>query len=197
MKQDVAEAVSIKNLLLRGCILKNTKHVYGAVISTGADTKVEFGAAKRKWWQVGVSMGVWGEAKNNGAKVAMLTQRTNNVIYCLIAALLVLCVIVGGERGVEDDRGALVVHRHHDGFHSRFLGVLLPLLPAVLPVHPRVTVRDHELHLHLPKRVHAERSSDVTAIRWLQRRYDEVKDEPMRVRSSTLNDDLGQVGYIF
>ena len=29
------------------------------------------------------------------------------------------------------------------------------------------------------------------------RRYDEVNDEPMRVRSSTLNDDLGQVGYIF
>ena len=30
-----------------------------------------------------------------------------------------------------------------------------------------------------------------------QHRYDEVNDEPMRVRTSTLNDDLGQVGYIF
>ena len=28
-------------------------------------------------------------------------------------------------------------------------------------------------------------------------RYDEANDEPMRVRTSTLNDDLGQVGYIF
>ena len=28
-------------------------------------------------------------------------------------------------------------------------------------------------------------------------RYDEVNDEPMRVRTSVLNDDLGQVGYIF
>ena len=27
--------------------------------------------------------------------------------------------------------------------------------------------------------------------------YDEVNDEPMRVRTSVLNDDLGQVGYIF
>ena len=27
--------------------------------------------------------------------------------------------------------------------------------------------------------------------------YDEVNDEPMRVRTSILNDDLGQVGYIF
>ena len=27
--------------------------------------------------------------------------------------------------------------------------------------------------------------------------YDSVNDEPMRVRTSVLNDDLGQVGYIF
>ena len=94
VKQDVAEVVSIKNVLLRGCILKNTKHVYGAVISAGEDTKVEFGAVKRKWWQVGVGACGWREVQNDGAKVAMLTQRTNNVIYCLIVALLVLCVIV-------------------------------------------------------------------------------------------------------
>ena len=27
--------------------------------------------------------------------------------------------------------------------------------------------------------------------------YDEVNNEPMRVQTSVLNDDLGQVGYIF
>ena len=52
--KEVKESVSIRNVLLRGCILKNTKFVYGAVISTGTDTKVEFGAVKRRWWQVGV-----------------------------------------------------------------------------------------------------------------------------------------------
>lgn len=57
----MAEAISIKNILLRGCILKNTKHVYGAVISTGTDTKVEFGTTRRKWWQVGVGLVRGGE----------------------------------------------------------------------------------------------------------------------------------------
>ena len=92
--REESEVIGIRNLLLRGCILKNTQHVYGAVISTGEDTKVEFGAVKRKWWQVGVGVWGWREVKNDGAKVAMLTKRTNNVIYCLIVALLVLCVIV-------------------------------------------------------------------------------------------------------
>ena len=34
-------------------------------------------------------------------------------------------------------------------------------------------------------------------VRGLRHRYDEVDDEPMRVRTGNLNDDLGQVGYIF
>lgn len=51
---DVTESISIKNILLRGCILKNTKAVYGAVISAGIDTKVEFVKERVKWWQVSV-----------------------------------------------------------------------------------------------------------------------------------------------
>lgn len=57
---EVTENISIKNVLLRGCILKNTKSVFGAVISTGADTKVEYGTEKKKWWQVGVRIATVG-----------------------------------------------------------------------------------------------------------------------------------------
>ena len=52
--RDVSEPISIRNVLLRGCILKNTKYVYGAVISTGIDTKVEFKRSPRKWYELGV-----------------------------------------------------------------------------------------------------------------------------------------------
>ena len=37
----------------------------------------------------------------------------------------------------------------------------------------------------------------MVTMMFIMTRYDEVNDEPMRVRTSTLNDDLGQVGYIF
>ena len=53
--KEVKESVSIRNVLLRGCILKNTKFVFGAVISTGTDTKVEFKLNPLKWYQLGVS----------------------------------------------------------------------------------------------------------------------------------------------
>ena len=52
--EDVSESISIQSILLRGCVLKNTEGVIGAVISTGTDTKVEYGVEKRKWWSVKV-----------------------------------------------------------------------------------------------------------------------------------------------
>ena len=58
--QEESEMIGIRNLLLRGCILKNTNYVYGAVVSAGRDTKVEFTTLKKKWWnlKVGVVSGV-------------------------------------------------------------------------------------------------------------------------------------------
>lgn len=55
---NTVESLSINNILLRGCILKNTKGVFGAVISTGIDTKVEYVKEQYKWWQVTVRVRV-------------------------------------------------------------------------------------------------------------------------------------------
>ena len=52
--KEVSENISIRNMLLRGCILRNTSSVFGAVVSTGTDTKVEYGTAKKPWWDVKV-----------------------------------------------------------------------------------------------------------------------------------------------
>lgn len=55
---NVVESLSINNILLRGCILKNTTGVFGAVISTGLDTKVEYVKEQFKWWQVTVRLDI-------------------------------------------------------------------------------------------------------------------------------------------
>ena len=34
-------SLGVKNVLLRGCILRNTGHVHGMVIYTGKDTKIQ------------------------------------------------------------------------------------------------------------------------------------------------------------
>ena len=54
ISRDISEPISIKNMLLRGCILKNTNYIYGVVVSTGKDTKVEYSSVKKSWWKMGV-----------------------------------------------------------------------------------------------------------------------------------------------
>ena len=52
--KEVSENISIRNMLLRGGIPRNTSSVCGAGVSTGTDTKVEYGAVKKPWWDVKV-----------------------------------------------------------------------------------------------------------------------------------------------
>ena len=53
---DLTESITIQNVLLRGCVLKNTESVVGVVVSTGTDTKVEYGVEKKKWWSIEVCL---------------------------------------------------------------------------------------------------------------------------------------------
>ncbi|RHY20433.1 hypothetical protein DYB32_010121, partial [Aphanomyces invadans] len=67
------DPISIKNILLRGCQLRNTEWMYGLVINTGPDTKImqSFAAPETKWSSI------------NG--------HVNVMIKWLLAMLLVLC----------------------------------------------------------------------------------------------------------
>ena len=42
--EDSQEAITINNLLLRGCTLRNTKWAIGIVVFTGDDTKIMLNA---------------------------------------------------------------------------------------------------------------------------------------------------------
>ena len=92
--QEESEVVGIRNLLLRGCILKNTEFVYGAVVSAGEDTKVEFTTKKKNSWDLKVCAARGAERLDGGHKVAMLTQRLNSVIYLMVVMLVILCSVV-------------------------------------------------------------------------------------------------------
>ena len=68
----------------------------------------------------------------------------------------------------------------------------------MLSIHSCFSLCINEYGLCYSKYVYGEWYKDVWRILYLlYYRYDEVNDEPMRVRTSVLNDDLGQVGYIF
>jgi magnesium-transporting ATPase (P-type) len=68
----------IKNLLLRGCTLKNTRHAYGVVLYTGSQTKIMM------------------NSKGAPRKVSKMAQTMNYMLYSVfIFQMAIICLYAG------------------------------------------------------------------------------------------------------
>ncbi|GMH33103.1 hypothetical protein BSKO_00937 [Bryopsis sp. KO-2023] len=169
--------VTMSEVLLRGTLLKNSRYVYGLVVYTGSETRIQMNAAK-----VPLKMGSF--------------DRFLNVqITVLIVAQIVLCILLAI---------ANAWWREEEGFKRYFLGfdsfvqgnfdnVLLYvglvfmtfwiLTSYMVPISLFVTM---EIVKFWQAFVFINNDPDMVA-----------PDEPARARNSNLNEDLGKVEYIF
>jgi len=68
------DILTINNILLRGCQLKNTEYAFGLVVYTGADTKIVL------------------NSKKPPSKQSNLFKKMNRMLYTVFAFLLLICV---------------------------------------------------------------------------------------------------------
>lgn len=80
--QDLQEAITINNLLLRGCTLRNTKWAIGIVVFTGADTKIMLNA--------GITP----------TKQSRMSRELNYYVLLNFIFLFVICFISGLVNGI-------------------------------------------------------------------------------------------------
>lgn len=171
---EMAEPVSINNLLLRGCQLRNTEWVLGVVVFTGEETKIM------------INSGI------TPSKRARISKELNwNVIYNFIV-LFVLCLISGIVLGVtwarDDTSHAVFEYGSYggnpatDGVISFWAGVILfqNLVPISLYITLEIIRTLQALFIY----------SDV------QMYYEKI-DYPCTPKSWNISDDLGQIEYIF
>ncbi|KAJ0404779.1 hypothetical protein ATCC90586_009393 [Pythium insidiosum] len=166
------QPVSIKNILLRGCQLRNTQWIYGLVINTGPDTKIMQSAAKAQ------------------PKWSSINETVNKMIIWLLIFLCALCALAASTKVVwlhtnkVDTRDLLLwepnlVSEWFVGFGSYFL-----LMYQMIPVSLYVTI----------SMVMFVQAIFMT---WDIDMYYEDLDVRMIVRSMGLNEELGQISYVF
>ncbi|RQM23233.1 hypothetical protein B5M09_003153 [Aphanomyces astaci] len=128
--------ISIQNIVLRGCQLRNTEWMYGLVLNTGPDTKImqSFAKPETKW--------------------SSINDHVNVMIKWLLAMLLVAC------------------------------GQYFLLLYQMIPVSLYVTIST----VMLIQAMLMALDLDM---------YYDVLDSRMIVRTMALNEELGQISYIF
>lgn len=171
---EMAEPISINNLLLRGCQLRNTEWVLGVVVFTGEDTKIM------------INSGI------TPSKRARISKELNwNVIYNFVL-LAAMCLVSGVVLGVTwarpDTSHALFEYGSYGGGPATdgviaFWAALI-LFQNLVPISLYITleiIRTLQAYFIY---------SDV------QMYYDKL-DYPCTPKSWNISDDVGQIEYIF
>ncbi|KAF0683545.1 Aste57867_24402 [Aphanomyces stellatus] len=179
-KQD---SVGTNSILLRGCMVRNTEYVYGLVVNTGPDTKIMMasqGSDEVKW--------------------SNMELRLNRQILYIVGLMVVLC-LTGAAVGTMWNHRNLPTHKNEKawylfkGMNDRTLKqpmwnfVLLCLYYFLL------------LNSFIPVSLYVS----MTSVKFMQayfmnadlKMYHAESDTPCQVRTMALNEELGQINYIF
>lgn len=171
--------LDLKNIALRGSVIRNTPYVFAMVINTGSDTKIMQSASETP------------------SKQSKILQIVNRGIGILMAILVVLClfgaILCSGWISENyhdmiylmlDDPSGTAPFRDDIGGFFIYLGYYWILIASFVPITLYVTiaiVKSYQTFFL---------NRDILM-------YDEVTDTPALVRNADLNDDLGQVTHIF
>lgn len=171
---EMAEAISINNLLLRGCSLKNTEWILGVVVFTGQETKILLNA--------GVTP----------TKRAYLARQMNwNVIYNFII-LFFMCLVSGIIQGVTWAQG----NNSLDYFEFGSIGGN-PALDGFITFWSAVVLFQNLVPISLYISLEILRSLQAFFIYSDTFMYYEKLDYPCTPKSWNISDDVGQIEYIF
>eukprot|EP00359_Climacostomum_virens_P001863 CAMPEP_0204898568 /NCGR_PEP_ID=MMETSP1397-20131031/1370_1 /ASSEMBLY_ACC=CAM_ASM_000891 /TAXON_ID=49980 /ORGANISM="Climacostomum Climacostomum virens, Strain Stock W-24" /LENGTH=1118 /DNA_ID=CAMNT_0052066443 /DNA_START=715 /DNA_END=4071 /DNA_ORIENTATION=+ len=166
------EPMGMLQLLMRGCVLKNTDRAYGLVVYTGAESKIVLNSKKAP------------------SKVSNVMKMMNKILYSVFGFQAFICLLFGGlsvnwQDGHADDHSYLDLDESV-GAGTYFIKVLTFLVAYshLIPISLYVTLEIMKLGLSYLIR------NDLDM-------YYEEDDKPANVRTSDLIEELGQVEFVF
>lgn len=170
--------LSPNQLLLRGCSLRNTEYIVGAVIFTGHETKVMM------------------NAMNVPSKRSTLEKKLDKLILTLFATLFMMCLIGAIGSGVFVNQKYYYLALDKGGENqfnprNRFLVVILTmftlitLYSTIIPISLYVSI---EMIKFIQSTQYINKDLNM---------FHADSNTPALARTSNLNEELGQVEYIF
>ncbi|CAL8318090.1 unnamed protein product [Lota lota] len=165
--------VDLDNMLLRGCKIRNTDTCHGLVIFAGADTKIMRNGGKTRF-------------KRTTIDILM-----NYMVYSIFALLILVSLGLAIGHGfwyeqIGSRAWYLYDGNDQDSFYRGFLSFwgYIIVLNTMVPISLYVSVE-------------VIRLGQSKFINWDLQMYYAEKDTPAKARTTTLNEQLGQIEYIF
>lgn len=173
---EMTEPISINNLLLRGCSLRNTEWVIGVVLFAGSETKIV------------INSGI------TPSKRSRITRDLNwNVIYNFII-LFVMCLVSGVVQGVTWGQG----HNSLSFFELPFGSIgSTPALSGFITFWSAVIQFQNLIPISLYISLEIIKTAQAYFIYSDIYMYYERIGYPCTPKTWNISDDLGQIEYIF
>ncbi|XP_041666161.1 probable phospholipid-transporting ATPase IM [Cheilinus undulatus] len=171
---DQTYALDNDKVLLRGCTLRNTEWCFGLVIFGGPDTKLMQNSGKAVF------------------KRTSIDHLMNVLVLCIFGFLACMCSImtIGNAIWEATDGSVFIV------FLPREPGVNASL-SSFLTFWSYVIVLNTVVPISLYVSVEIIRLGNSFYIDWDRKMYYPKNDTPAKARTTTLNEELGQIKYIF
>ncbi|XP_061553468.1 phospholipid-transporting ATPase ID-like isoform X2 [Phycodurus eques] len=161
-------------VLLRGCTLRNTEWCFGLVIFGGPDTKLMQNSGKTTF------------------KRTSIDHLMNILVLCIFVFLLSMCSVLAIGHGVWEMKEGSVF----TVFLPPETGIDAPL-SSFLCFWSYVILLNTVVPMSLFVSVEAIRLVNSYYIDWDRKMYYPKSDTPAQARTTTLNEELGQIKYIF
>ncbi|ODQ63352.1 phospholipid-translocating P-type ATPase [Nadsonia fulvescens var. elongata DSM 6958] len=172
--ETMSEPLTINNLLLRGCTLRNTKWVIGVVVATGDDTKIMLNS--------GITP----------TKISLISRELNVSVIVNFVLLFCMCFVAGMIQGfafkmpdtsiVYFEFGMIGGKPSVSGLISFWVAVII--FQSLVPISLYISIE-------IIKTIQA---FFIFSDEFM---YHEPLDYPCTPKSWNISDDLGQIEYIF
>ena len=168
----------MKNMVLKGCVLKNTSYVYAIVEYAGHHTKI------------------MKNSKNPKPKTSKIIKTMNKIMYSLFGFTIAICILFAIFSVKFVDKYATkyryiypffdkhkTSNKHFPLFCKNFL-VFFIAYAQIIPISLYVAMEIVKVY-------------QAVLIKYDKEIYDKVLDKPASCRASELIEELGQVDFIF
>ncbi|XP_032628848.1 phospholipid-transporting ATPase ID-like isoform X1 [Chelonoidis abingdonii] len=168
-------ALDNEKMLLRGCTIRNTEWCFGLVIYAGPDTKLMQNCGKTTF------------------KRTSIDRLMNVLVLVIFAFLALMCFILAIGNGIwERDKGY-----YFQVYLPWAVGVNSAAYSGFLMFWSYVIILNTVVPISLYVSVEIIRLGNSFYIDWDRKMYYPLNDTPAQARTTTLNEELGQIKYIF
>ncbi|XP_059148983.1 phospholipid-transporting ATPase ID-like isoform X1 [Physella acuta] len=169
-----------EKILLRGCVLRNTQWCYGIVVFAGRDTKLMMNSGKSTFKRTNI---------DRLMNILIIGIFLFLVVMCLICTIA--CIIWEVMTGTY-----FQAYLPWEPFVTKDVAAGAVTI-AVLVFLSYIIILNTVVPISLYVSVEIIRLAHSLWINWDVKMYYDKKDTPAKARTTTLNEELGQIEYIF